>query len=1138
MLLRFPSLEAFTLSLTAGVIPAEESVCPVQAAVGNSGELFAVRAEGLSAPLRNLGVTIAEPGDVALEAFDSWLQLVPLVRQGGPRETTDKTVVVFDIDQEGQLAEIVGEVLRLGNDRQSFRLLASEGQQRTLLRVVGPPYYALLRAIEIEGETEKKVRTGKDAYPTGSYCRGYYEQRPRVWVQLGYQHPLAARIQPPPGKWLLLRPPRQWEAIDEAPFQDVYSVAEFKFPELQSVWRDEPLEPRFSVPLRLTSSSSAESAELWVLRDDPWQQVEQLVGSSDNELIARLAFAVAEVEGHPLVVLRVRPSKLAPPVLVLRGSACRSYLKLPNLFVPVSQRLHPPLRRDAVARLLAADNNQIVWLDPGPSGAFTPRSLPDAAFRPLTQWVDYVLDSAHEPLAAWKAAHRFDFESFVCADDVAERTKPLPKQRAGPSGTETKPSTQSSTAAKPPAEEPVLAEIVETQRKLEMLAEIPQPGELQRRLTELENQFLELTTPLDNPARRGLWREMARLNGRMERPLDATLGWSQFGWDAPLSSSELQSWLQDLNDDARSFPKSKELHQLVDDPQPQRIAASRLAVQILNVSQLGQPPAMILDQLELVARALQQQEVVLPVRLAWLAWVALARLAHGDALLLARARDRILERLFQDGLSAERDVPGFLRSGGGNNHERQAVLKNHLASLREQVAAWIQEPPGYPARTRVYADLLFAYGFTSLGEVAEGERIVAWARQQLGTRDPLHQWTLKAYVYRIEQLARGPRQASLSPELLKTLEGWDRTERYKADQVRKHSRVIEPFERIDPFRRWHRRYSSDFDRDLALLFDERDHGQLADKLRQLLSAPPMEGRTPAGRLRILTAALELSPRLGAEFGAGLLGRVLPAWDAADDTVERAMLLEKGLHIAAHFDQREAVQAFVERFEASLPDIVSSYLSLQSDFSPERQGKLVAIESLFSQSLRGFRKLGLRDEIGRIFGRIVELVQQHEQRTRPAKAKGPAKGNDPTRAAKLLLSVAAGWFHFGQAEQAQPVIEDVRRKLFASDLPVLAKASLACAYVSAVGQAPLEIAWPLLEELFAKRDGRANLEGVRDNFVTNSHFSLSQLDIVEATVLTLVSDVFVLSREAQAWLEEDEFLVRRRIHRDVREMTTG
>jgi hypothetical protein len=57
----------------------------------------------------------------------------------------------------------------------------------------------------------------------------------------------------------------------------------------------------------------------------------------------------------------------------------------------------------------------------------------------------------------------------------------------------------------------------------------------------------------------------------------------------------------------------------------------------------------------------------------------------------------------------------------------------------------------------------------------------------------------------------------------------------------------------------------------------------------------------------------------------------------------------------------------------------------------------------------------------------------------------------------------------------------------------------------------------------------------DPLATSSHFSLAQLDIVEAAVLTLVSDEFILSQETRRWLEEDELLVRRRIHRDVREM---
>jgi hypothetical protein len=76
-----------------------------------------------------------------------WLALLPLVRTSGPPKIADKTPVLFDIHCGEQLAEVVAEMLRLGNDRQSFRQLAGADSQRTLLRVLGPPYYTLLRAL-------------------------------------------------------------------------------------------------------------------------------------------------------------------------------------------------------------------------------------------------------------------------------------------------------------------------------------------------------------------------------------------------------------------------------------------------------------------------------------------------------------------------------------------------------------------------------------------------------------------------------------------------------------------------------------------------------------------------------------------------------------------------------------------------------------------------------------------------------------------------------------------------------------------------------------------------------------------------------------------------------------------------------
>ena len=112
------------------------------------------------------------------------------------------------------------------------------------------------------------------------------------------------------------------------------------------------------------------------------------------------------------MIIRARPSKHLPPVLVLRAVACRSYLKIPNLFLPVGQRLHPPLRRDAVIRLLAHQADQITWLVPGHEGQFRPQSIADAAFRPMSDWVDYVMDHESQPLEAWIASPPIRLRAF------------------------------------------------------------------------------------------------------------------------------------------------------------------------------------------------------------------------------------------------------------------------------------------------------------------------------------------------------------------------------------------------------------------------------------------------------------------------------------------------------------------------------------------------------------------------------------------------------------------------------------------------------------------------------------------------------------------------------------------------------
>src|SRR5204863_2993724 len=75
-------------------------------------------------------------------------------------------------------------------------------------------------------------------------------------------------------------------------------------------------------------------------------------------------------------------------------------------------------------KLLAEDADQVVWLYPDEKTGFTPESVPDAAFRSLEDWVDYVIEAEQQVLAAWIGVTRFDFDYYVCKDAGGPKVKP------------------------------------------------------------------------------------------------------------------------------------------------------------------------------------------------------------------------------------------------------------------------------------------------------------------------------------------------------------------------------------------------------------------------------------------------------------------------------------------------------------------------------------------------------------------------------------------------------------------------------------------------------------------------------------------------------------------------------------------
>jgi hypothetical protein len=1170
MILQFPDLDTLRLALTSGAVPANVSLTATSAGFDDHGQVWLRPSVSPSraalTELRRLRVQTPRTSPVPLtEHLHSWPQVFPVVPEGSRVVPPEQAPVLFDLSAE-QFAAVASEILRLGNDRQSFRYLEGKDGDRVLLRVIGPPYYTLLRALDPDGPDAPVA---------------HVECAPRAWIQIGHTHPFACQIKVPEGKLLLLRPPRQWSYLPEGRFREVYEVLEFPLPNPRTAWKEGEVGHKLKVPLRLVSGDPGEVEELWVLRDRPMEQLDELVANAGDDLLQKLSFAVAEQEGQTVMVLRVRPSKGVPPAPVLDAVGFRTYLKLPNLFVPSGKRLHPPLSRHVLRKLLAEDPAFITWLYPHDDGTFTPETLPDEAFRPLSDWIDYVLDHDRQSLQTWVQAAQFDFEYFVCAEEETAKPKKPPatgrEKKGGPRRAD-RAGPDDAQAFAAPAD----IQRADVPAVMDEPAELPQaePSELEHRLKTLEEEFLSVEGPLDGPERVALWPAMAQLNVALGRGEDAGSCWLNALWSRPADPSSAWCWFRAEasrvllpaggNRTSRSWAGAAEtpyaleaadLDHVLSLEEPTSADVRALAAYVFWAAGQNPAPAALAQCLPRVRRFFERYEQRVPVRAAWLAALGLARMSGGDALGLARARDRLLERLYQNGLRPEQDLAPFLQAAGQPSGDRLRAFRQWLVGLSDLVRTWLERQPIDPvyeetAKTPPYADLLFAFGLARLGETESARRLLERAASALANEDEVHGALLRAFSYRVEQALAGKRhEGALPREQLNEHEQMEQrfmqeqeaekersksngrvNPRYLIERMRQHSRVLEPDQKIDAYQTY-QAGSTPLDRELVELPNLHDRTELAARVERLLQDAPKLSRdrsAPEALARVLKTALGVAPRVGEDFALVLLGRTGPVLDAlprpddVDAVLAQADLLETALFAAGHFDRLDHVQALVGRFQKLLE-------------AQEGQARAVqAAQGLAGQCFRGLRKLGLRDEIDRLLRKLQEIVLTGQDVpsvqalvTKPLEAEhGKLAGFDEWLAAlTALLPVAGGWYYFGRDSEAEPVLEAVRSVLFQGRLLELNRKKdqlqLACDYLTAVAQAPVAEAQRRIEEFFRRAT-------IKDGWTTASHFALLKLRVIEAAVTAIVSDDGRTGGEVRRWLDEDEFLVRRGIHRDLRE----
>jgi hypothetical protein len=213
----------------------------------------------------------------------------------------------------------------------------------------------------------------------------------------------------------------------------------------------------------------------------------------------------------------------------------------------------------------------------------------------------------------------------------------------------------------------------------------------------------------------------------------------------------------------------------------------------------------------------------------------------------------------------------------------------------------------------------------------------------------------------------------------------------------------------------------------------------------------------------------------------------------------ALLLGDALTVAGHFGRADHVTALTGRLRALL-----------AGFAPDAAAWG---HGVLGACLRSLRRVGLTRE-------AAQLVEPGQQLlARPEKMPLVAQ-----------LGVASGLAMLGRMTEASAVFDRAFAALggFQGGMPE--RLTLTRSLAGALAHAPVEQALPALARLSEQ------LPKVTDSYNTNTHFCLSVVELADALVLGHVGVAQGAGERTRHWLDEDEFLVRRRIHRELEEHT--
>jgi hypothetical protein len=431
----------------------------------------------------------------------------------------------------------------------------------------------------------------------------------------------------------------------------------------------------------------------------------------------------------------------------------------------------------------------------------------------------------------------------------------------------------------------------------------------------------------------------------------------------------------------------------------------------------------------------------------------------------------------------------------------EALLKAFEETPRKRSA--VEAPPQF---THAYVSLEFAWGFARLANAERARQLRDRALAPLDRKDPVHHYLTRAYLARIEQALEGVAPTTpLAPEISALLTGLEPLDRYKVDRLRQFSQVLEPQERLEAISAFWRNARDARGEELGSLRSVRDPAELFRQISSRMGAVADEQLGVEERVRLIDGLLDFLPLLPESQALPLLQRFLSAGEKLGPR-QRTVVLEDALKIAGHFGRTALVKQLVLQLGNAIREIGSEGVG-------ELGGLLVS-------GVRSLRRVGLREEASELLSRASAVLKGEDVATLQAR-----------------LGLASGFMYLGAFQQAQPIIEEATARLSReSNLVIAERMKLSRAASQALSHASTELALPGLSRLSQQ------LPFITDSFNTNGgvgadgrqryHFCLSMVDFADSLVLGHVGDDLTLNETTRRFLDEDEYLVRRRVHRDV------